>query len=231
MSEWSLYEGDPEPTPRELKPKKHDKHGREMTQEPALDIPMRRFRENIDPDKLELFLNQHEKYQTFIASLHDPAYSKLTFAIICRKFGVSLHELQTLYTDGMRHLGLLEMAANLPQVMVDVSEDAKSRMVSCPRCDGEGVVWFGMEDKQQSKPCPQCKGVKEVRVSGDKHARDLMFESMKLTGQRGPLVAIQQNFGDASGLDAKMEGMLKLTQGITMGEKKDPAPAVEVKST
>lgn len=219
MGEWSMYEGGPPKQPH--KPKKHDKHGRELPNNPAADVPMRRFRENIDPDKLELFLGENEKYQLFLHALHDPTHAHLTFATICRKFSISLHELQTLYTDGMRHLGLLEMAANLPQVMVDVSEDAKSRMEHCPRCDGEGVVWFGSEANRQSKSCPQCRGTKEVRVSGDKHARDLVFESMKLTAQKGPLVAIQQNFGGGDGLDARMEGMLKMTQQITVGERKE----------
>lgn len=203
-----------------------DKAGRLMHEEPSLDLPMKRFRENIDPDKLELFLGEHEKYLPFIAALHDPAFAKLSFASICRRFNVSLHELQSLYTDGMRHMGLLEMSANLPQIMVDVSEDAKSKMELCSRCDGLKVLTEIERDgdgkvvSRTERECPVCEGVGKVKVTGDKHARDLVFESMKLTGQKGPMVAIQQNFGSGNGLDAKMEGMLKLTQGITVGERR-----------
>lgn len=210
-------------------PKVTDRAGREMPAKPSQDVPLRRFRENIDIDKLELFMSENEKYTAFIMALHDPDHARLTFATICRKFSVTLHELQMLYTDGMRHMGLLNMASKLPQVMEDVAEDSLSKQVVCPRCDGHKILTeilerdekTGKPIKTQERPCPVCEGDGKVRQSGDKHARDLVFESMKLTGQKGPLVAIQQNFGDAGGLSASMEGMLKLTQGITMGEKKE----------
>ena len=56
---------------------------------------------------------------------------------------------------------------------------------------------------------------------GDKHARDLVFESMKLTGQKSPLVAMQQNFVSGGGrdmmLDNNMEKLLTLSAALTMG--------------
>lgn len=210
-------------------PKLTDRHGREMSQKPALDIPMRRFRENIDIDKLELFMSENDKYIGFLAALNDPGHARLTFASICRKFNVTLHELQMLYTDGMRHVGLLNIASKLPQVMEDVAEDSLSHQVVCPRCDGNKILIdvlerdekTGKPTKTQERPCPVCEAAGKVRQVGDKHARDLVFESMKLTGQKGPLVAIQQNFsGDSAGLDASMEGMLKLTQGVVLDRKK-----------
>src|SRR5262249_54480225 len=72
------------------------------------------------------------------------------------------------------------------------------------------------------KKCPECKGSGEVRMSGDKHARDLVFESMKLTGQKSPLVAMQQNFvsgGSDMMLDNNMEKLLSLTAALTMGRR------------
>lgn len=208
------------------KPMPRDKHGRQLTREPSNDEPMRRFRENIDVDKLALFMSEHDKYAAFIKALSDPDHARLTFATVCRKFGVSLHELQALYTDGMRHMGLLNMAARLPQVMEDVAEDSLSRQVVCPRCDGTCALLdilerdekTGKATKTKARTCPVCNGDGTVRQVGDKHARDLVFESMKLTGQKGPMVAIQQNFGSGGdGLDPKMEGMLKMTQQIVMG--------------
>lgn len=204
-----------------------DRHGREMPEKPSNDVPMRRFRDNIDIDKLELFMAENEKYAAFIMALHDPEHARLTFATICRKFSVTLHELQLIYTDGMRHMGLLNMASKLPQVMEDVAEDSLAHRVLCTRCDGNKVLIEVLErdektgkvTKTQERTCPVCEGDGKVRQVGDKHARDLVFESMKLTGQKGPMIAIQQNFGSGDGLDANMEGMLKLTQGITMNVK------------
>jgi hypothetical protein len=137
-----------------------------------------------------------------------------------RKFNISLHEAQCLYTDHMRYQGLLRMSSQVPQVMADVAEDAKSRMRVCPRCDGEKVVESTRGNKRGRRVCPDCKGTGEVRVIGDKHARDLVFESMKLTGQKGPLVAINQDFGSRDvdpTLDPRMETLLKMSQAITMG--------------
>ena len=57
---------------------------------------------------------------------------------------------------------------------------------------------------------------------GDKHARDLVFESMKLTGQKSPLLAMQQNFVTTGGdmmLDNNMEKLLSLSAALTMGRR------------
>jgi hypothetical protein len=224
-------EPDPElePTSNQLTDKQlTDKHRRPIPQQAYMDIPMKRFRENTDPEKLELFLGENEKYLPFIAALHDPLYANYSFAAVCRKYNISLHELQSLYTDGMRHLGLLEMAANLPQVMVDVSENAKNRLILCPRCDGRKTITETLEFDESGKPskvetrtCPLCEGIGKVNQIGDKHSQDLMFESMKLTGQKGGGLVIQQNFGNGAGGagldDPRMEGMLKLTQMVSLG--------------
>lgn len=197
-----------------------DRVGRQMPVDPILDLPMKRFYEGVDMDKLKFFLSENgDKFETLLAALQDPAFVTLSFAAIARKCRVTLHDLQLLYSDGMRQLGLLQMSTVLPQVMMDVASDALSRQVVCPRCDGLKISVIRNKDGQitDERPCPACKGEGEVRVTGDKHARDLVFESMKLTNQGGPLVAIQQNIGSA--LDSSMESMMKLTQSITIGKK------------
>lgn len=196
------------------------RNARTMTTKPRQDKPMKRFIENVDVEKLEAFLGNEEKYRTLVAALHDPAYAQCGFAWIARKCGVTLAELQAIYTDGMRQIGMLRMSTALPEVMGDVVEDARSKKVVCPRCDGfkVGPVKGGGE-----RECPVCAGTGEVTQIGDKHARDLVFETMKLTGQGGPLVAIQQNFGQ-SGLDDRMEHMLRVTQTLTLGAKSAGEP-------
>jgi len=173
----------------------------------------------IDRDQFELALNGNDKYAAFLQALSDPAYASCSFPTLLRKFNISLHETQTVYTDHMRHMGLLRMSNQLPQVMADVTEDARSHMRACPRCDGEKVMVSTRGNKTSRKQCPECKGTGEVRVIGDRHARDLVFESMKLTRQReGPLVAIQQNIGEST-LSTRMEDLLKQTQKIVMGDR------------
>lgn len=192
------------------------KHYRKRGTVKTFEEPVRRFRDNIDMDKLDLFLRDEPELQDFLAAMHDPAYGNLSFVTLCKKFNVSLGKLQSIYTDGMRHIGLLRMSTALPEVMADVAEDAKSRTVTCSRCDGLKVVRLPVGSEQLDRPCPACSGKGEIRTPGDKHARDLVFESMKLTGQAGPLVAIQQNF---TGGDESMEAMFKTTQMITIGHK------------
>src|SRR5438093_9815122 len=106
------------------------------------------------------------------------------------------------YTDHQRHLGLLAMSSQLPAIMADVAEDAKDTMETCPRCDGLKSIPY--REAETLRECPACKGTGEIRRIGDPHARDLVFESMKLIRQRGPLVAVAQNIG-ADGLDSRME--------------------------
>src|SRR5215813_995395 len=204
---------------------KRDKHLRVTPDSPHRDIPALRFWDAIDRDQFELALSDHDKndkYAAFLQAPSDPTYARCSFPTLLRKFNISLHEAQTIYTDHMRHMALLQMCSQLPQVVADVTEDAKSHMRACPRCDGEKVVVFTRVNKSTRKKCPECKGSSEVRVTGDKHARDLVFESMKLTGQKSPLVAMQQNFvsdGRDMMLDNNMEKLLSLSAALTMGRR------------
>ena len=206
---------------------KRDKHLRQTPESSHRDIPALRFWDTIDRDQFELALSDNDKYATFLQALSDPTYARCSFPTLLRKFNISLHETQAIYTDHMRHMGLLLMCSQLPQVIADVTEDAKSHMRTCPRCDGEKVIEFTRGNKRATKNCPDCRGTGEVRVIGDKHARDLVFESMKLTGQKAPLVAIQQNIGAGGGLSTRMEDLLKQTQSIILEAPKHEPKAVE----
>jgi hypothetical protein len=191
---------------------KRDKHSRRIPEQANRDIPAIRFWDKVDRDTFESALSGNDKYATFLQALHDPQYSRCSFPALLRKFNISLHEAQTLYSDHMRHMGLLAMSSQLPAIMADVAEDAKDRMEPCPRCDGLKTVPHG---QAESRKCPTCKGSGEVRRIGNEHARDLVFESMKLIRQRGPLVAIAQNIG-IDGLDGRMESLLNRTRSIVL---------------
>ena len=209
-----------------------DKHGREIPLN-GLDKPMKLFWDNCDKEALALFLSHDEKYETFMAALMDPSQAHISYPVLCKRYGVTLHELNGLYMDGMRHLGMMNAAGRVPKIMDNVFENAENRLTNCPRCDGLKEITKNEYDQDgklinsTSRTCPQCEGVGKITAMGDKHAQDLVFESMKLTNQKGPAVQIQQNFGDSTLLDGKMESMLKLTQSITVGarEVKENEPA------
>jgi hypothetical protein len=93
---------------------KRDKHSRPTPDQPHRDIPDRRFWNAVDRENFELALASDDKYTSFLAALHDPNYSRCSFPALLRKFNISLHEAQTLYTDHMRHMGLLAMSSQLP---------------------------------------------------------------------------------------------------------------------
>src|SRR5262245_45386740 len=212
---------------------KRDKHLRLTPDQSHRDIPALRFWDTIDREQFELALSDHDnndKYATFLQALSDPTYARCSFPTLLRKFNISLHEAQSIYTDHMRHMALLQMSSQLPEVMADVTDDAKSHMRTCPRCDGEKVVEFTRAKKRVRKKCPECKGQGEIRVIGDEHARDLVFESMKLIRKQGPLLTMQQNFvtgGYDPTLDPNMENLLKLTSTIVIGRRPDERQAVD----
>src|SRR5262245_14608478 len=95
---------------------KTGKSTRKVPKSAAKDVDMKRFRDNVDPELLDAFLAQDKKYEGLLATLHDPAYDRYSFAAVCRLHNVSLADMQAVYTDGMRHLALLEMSNGLPKV-------------------------------------------------------------------------------------------------------------------
>src|SRR3989442_13262480 len=107
---------------------RRDKHSRSTPDQSHRDVPALRFWNAIDRDAFELGLRGNDKYATFLRALRDPHYSRCSFPTLLRKFNISLHEAQCLYTDHMRHLALLLMSTHLPQIMEEVAADALSPM-------------------------------------------------------------------------------------------------------
>lgn len=180
-----------------------------------------RFISNIDRDLLEFLLDQEEKYRLFVRALHDPAQHHLSFTALMKRYAITLHEIQALYTDGKRHMGLIRMANNLPQVLEDIGEDSLSHYECCSRCDGLGQISFntGILDEDgkaemTQRVCPVCKGQKEVRVQGSKDSRQQMLEAMRIIGKSAPQITLNQQFGSGN-----LEDELQVTQKIVMGDR------------
>src|SRR5215813_12624666 len=142
---------------------RRDKHSRRTPEHANRDVPAVRFWKSIDREAFESALSGSDKYTTFLQALHNPHYSRCSFPTLLRKFNISLHEAQSLYTDHMRYWGLLQMSNQLPQIMADVAEDARSHMQACPRCEGEKFIESTRGDSKGPKSCPDCNGSGTVR--------------------------------------------------------------------
>jgi len=207
-----------------------DRHGREIPVQPTDDTPMRRFKEAIDMDTFIDAFSEHDKYLSFLGALQSPDYKKKSFMTIAREFNITLHDMQVIYTDYVRHMALLEglsyTAKKLPTVMKDVANNAANKMVVCGRCDGKKVVEDAAispkgKPKKIERPCPVCHGAGEVEEGGDKHAIDKVYQTMKLEGTKAPFVAVQQNFNSNTTYDARMEKLLQLTANVAMEDDRE----------
>jgi hypothetical protein len=164
---------------------------------------------------------ENTRLDTFLRALVDPAYRSVSIKNLTRQFGISLLQVHDIWRESRMHHGMMRMLNHVPDILEDTAVDARSTMGVCPRCDGIGTVMpetTAKDEVPSVRSCPECEGKQKVRRPGDKVARELVFESIGLTGKRGgPLVAIQNNMATESGL----EEVLVSTQKLIMGEPKN----------
>lgn len=177
--------------------------------------------------------------------MFDPAHSNKKLATMARECGLSYTELTDVIKKHRLAEGIVRMSEHVPQILTDVAEDAKNKSEFCPKCQGIGTVvdprppaikkgedvadFMDKNDPRidESAPipmtCPQCKGLGEVVKQGDQGARKLVFDSLGLTGGRGPLIAVQNNTLQAGDGD-------DLESILAMGKKKalPPQPTITV---
>lgn len=194
-----------------------DKHGREMPVDPERDRAMNRFIENVVETEFSeaLAAANDPKYTTFLRARADPAYRSLGFSALTRKFNISLQEVDDLWRNHQLHRGMIRMMNRMPDILEDVAEDARSKMVACPRCDGVTTVAAGV--RGETRPCPVCDGTGKVRAVGDRAARQLVFETAGLIGKPGPTgPLVNVNLGLESGLADLLVGAQKIVQSPTV---------------
>jgi len=177
----------------------------------------------IAPAPVEMFMNAVGRDEMVQALEHsgDPRMGRLVKLLMdvrpisvpaaCRKASVTMVDFVEAYQKYKVHEGTVRLMKHIPQVMEDVGEDAKSKSEPCMRCDAWGYVKLREDEHlieeqpawvpEGNRICPQCHGRKEVRVPGDKLARELAFEAVGLTGKKAPAVAIQQNFQQPSSIE------------------------------
>ena len=191
-----------------------DPDGRLMPYEPHKDVPMVEFWQNVDKGKMKDALL--DSGEPAAQALVNDMVSGCSMSAACRRNGISLQKLNELYQKHNLALGMIGASDRLPKVLIDTAWDAESQYILCERCDGAGEIQRTriVEDKPHTvvETCPKCKGEREVRVPGDPTARTKIFEMYGLTGrQQGPLVALQQNFGN---LGDTLEDTLSVAQKL-----------------
>lgn len=174
----------------------------------------------------------------------DPAFGSKSVASIARTLGLSSKHIADAYRDGQIAKGIVRSLKHLPEVMEDVAIDAKSKWRMCKTCRGTGVyVDPDLLDMQEDdaegeregntivkSDCIDCGATGRVRIVGDADARKLMFETVKLTNQRGPLIAQQINQMDGTEsiealLGAARAAVAPPSMQISQEVSKDERPA------
>jgi len=151
-----------------------------------------------------LQLSGDERFFRLYDALHDDEYRNTSPGTLCRRFRISLRDLVDVWREYNALLGIMYTSTHFPQIAADVVHNAMSRDVVCPRCDGLKTVRDG---EVESRICPVCKGEGSVRVPGDPHAIQLVFEALGLVGRKEPAIRIEQNVRVES-----LEEMLRIAQ-------------------
>lgn len=180
------------------KVKKYD--GRALNSaRPKRDKIMRVFYEEVDlPEfKEALQFSKDPRFRMLFEAISSPKLHKCSFAELCRRCGLGIHDISNIYRDHQKHRGLMRAYNHMPQILEDTAVDAQTRVVTCDLCNGVGKV-FGEDavNQQESSICPKCHGDGKVRIVGDKDSRKLMFETAGLS-KGGAQTAVQVNVGGA----------------------------------
>lgn len=193
--------------------------GRLIPTQPKADKPFRTFLDAIPREHFEgvLAAQPEESRLRSLLALMTADYSSYThpplLVTLCKKAGVTMQDIMNLMKDHAVAEGTVKMMLSLPQVMEDVGQDAKTRNRTCTVCRGECEVEVcDGEGKPtgEMRICLNCEGTGKVREIGDKHSRELLFETAELTNKpRGPL--INQNFDLR---DTQLKQVLMATQDL-----------------
>lgn len=122
----------------------------------------------------------------------DPGYSGQSFLAILRTLGLEFHQAASEYEALQKQFAKLKASAELPQLAQETADAAKNRTVTCTRCHGDRTILItegkGKGKKEREIPCPSCDGKGKVVQLGDYDRLKLTYESLGLTGARGPLI-------------------------------------------
>lgn len=125
-------------------------------------------------------------------SLVDPLQAPNDLLDLMRRNNITFASMVDFWREHYHMLGIVRMMPGIPDVYADVVQDARSKDVACQRCKGSGETQDKRE-KTKKRTCSLCHGKGTVRQVGDPLARRIVFESMKMIGNRGPIVKVETN--------------------------------------
>ena len=209
-----------------------DRAGRKLNKQPARDKAVARFVETIDYRRLEMILAADTRYHLLLQMMKDPLVfasgkGRLSFAAVLRKVNMPLADIQKVYIDGSKQLGVLELANRFPAIAADIGEDARSRDEACPVCQGTGslpmpALEAAADAELDAAGCRACKGSGTMRVMGDKHARDMVANLLGLGQKAGVTInnLLSQNANFGGGQD-RIEDLLAKTAQVIQVEARE----------
>lgn len=183
--------------------------------------------------RLALASSTDRRFRNFLERVGDPINKGKSLAALAKMDEISLVEFQ----DWRQKAGTQRILAKAQEGVLlmteDMVEEARSRDVTCDRCDGFGSVVCdsrapkktpgfrkikGLKgaDDTYVRQCPSCKGTGKTRAYGSEHARDKLLDMTGLSG-RGrstPAVSITQNFGGAS-MESAVDRLSRISFDVT----------------
>ena len=185
----------------------HDRQGRPVPARPRDDKPFMDFFKalpDFDEFKTALAMSEDPRFNLLLEQILDPANTGINYVVMARRANVTLAEMHNFWKEYNHHRGMIRMVGHMPDVMEDIAKDARSTVENCPSCHGAG--------EKDGIPCKRCNQTGEVRLPGDNNSRQLLFEALGYK-QKGPLVAIQQNFDSGSLVEQTSKEIQKILQG------------------
>ena len=163
----------------------------------------------VDPEALYKVLSMSDSpvHHHLLEVLMDPDENKKSFGQICLDTGISSENIATLFKRHYQDRATIFAAIQSPEIIRDIAENSKNKVISCKRCDGLAQVPTSELDPNSGNPimrdCPACHGVGLITVPGDRHSRKEFLELVGLGAKGVPLATtnVQINTAPAGSLE------------------------------
>lgn len=212
--------------------------GRGLVPDGNHDEPYNAYLEQLDPNgstkdanevRFALAASNDVRFRSFLECLNQPRFKRSRLATIAKACDISLPQFFEFWQSSQKTIALARAQSAIPDLIGDMAIDARSRMITCGRCDGYGVVADYADKDEDSKlegskvpdkvkPCPNCTDSPgKVREVGNQHARDRLLEVTGMTKKGGDRagVSIIQNFGGAT-MESAVDSLGKISFDVDL---------------
>lgn len=131
-------------------------------------------------------LSSNPKADDLLNLLADPAYSTWGVKKLAKKAGLKPAEIIDMFREQKWLQTTIAIHQELPEIIRDAVQDARASSVPCPDCLGMGLKKDGIK-------CKMCNEGR-VRKPGDNAKLAFVGEAAGITGKKGPLVQVNQQF-------------------------------------